>query len=200
MNQARQRNWQDIYHDWLYRLEDFYMPVDDIAPFEIVQVQSREPFFGVDWWPKSEYQGRLENLKRGHTPYWEIKRGTLHTANLLFESKNNPERQSAVLIMASIDGKMKDMPLRWGDNTYTLMEQIFVTIRQAFPGIQLWHHASRSALPITVERYPVCEFIYPQTYAHLIYVFALETSLSLGNWRLIKYISTQYVQENRVTT
>ena len=91
--------------------------------------------------------------------------------------------------MASIDVKKKDLPEGWRGNNRHLMQEMFREIREAFPDIQPWYHATRDALPVTIGGYfPACEFICPRKEHELIYLFALEASLSLANWQLIRYV------------
>jgi len=106
------------------------------------------------------------------------------------------EKQTAVLILASLDVKMKDVPEEWRGNNYRLMEGITRTITQAFPEIPLWHHTSRDALPVTIGRYfPACDFIRPKNEEEMLYHFAVEASLSLGNWQLVRYVPAEMFGE-----
>lgn len=182
-------NWHDIHNSWLDGLERLGSPVDDIAPFEIVPVERDD---GIDWWPKHERSKRLDYLKKGrHLDYWETKKGILHTAELLFQNRGNIERQAAILIMASLEVKLKESPENWEGNTFRIIKEIWVTMRQAFPTIEHWHHASREVLPITIGGdSPPFDFIHPKRDFEIIYLFALEASLSLANWQLIRYVSS----------
>lgn len=185
-------DWQHIYSIWLNDLRELDSRTDDLAPFEIVQLNVRELPAKVDWWPKPERAERLDNLRKGHGLYWETKKGTLHTAELLFANRGSIERQAAVLILASLDVKRKDLPEGWRGNNNRLMQEMFRAIREAFPEIQLWYHATRDALPVTIGSYfPACDFICTRKERELIYLFALEASLSLANWQLIRYVSAE---------
>jgi len=189
-------DWQHIYSTWLYNIRQLDSDVDDLAPFEMVQLNVKELRVEVDWWPKSEHSERLDNLKRGAGLYWETKKGTLYTAKLLFANRGSSERLAAILIMASLDVKEKDPPDDWRGHNYRLMEEMSLTIRQAFPEIQRWPHSTRDALPVTIGRYfPACDFIHPSKDHEFIYLFALEASLSLGNWQLIRYVPSGYLGE-----
>jgi len=94
--------------------------------------------------------------------------------------------------MASIWDKEKHLPDLWRGNTFQLLENLFILIRQTFPEISVWHHAARDALPISMGTYyPACEFIKPQTYRHLIYLSAVEASVILANWQLVRFVPKQ---------
>jgi hypothetical protein len=189
-------DWQNVYIGWLDYMNHLDSRVDDLAPFELVHLNARVLPLEVDWWPKSERSRYLSDLKNGSGIYWDTKKGTLYTAELLFANRGSAERQAAILIMASIDEKSKNLPDEWSGTCAHLMSEMFRVIREAFPDIILWHHASRDAMPVTVGRYfPACNFIQPKNEKELLYHFALEASLSLGNWQLIRYVPSQYLGE-----
>ncbi len=189
-------DWQHIYYSWLDYMRHLDSKVDDLAPFDLVQLNTGVLPLEFDWWPKSERSRYLDDLKRGSGIYWETKKGTLHTAGLLFANRGSVEKQAAILMLASLDVKMKDLPEEWRGNNYRLMEIIRHTIMQAFPDIILWHHASRDALPVTIGRYyPACDFIRPKNEKELLYHFAVEASLSLGNWQLVRYVPAEILGE-----
>ncbi len=193
----KELNWEDIYGYWHHSLKDLEVPTDEMAPFQDIYVDHL-PYYlssiGFDWRPKKEVQELAASLPKDY-PYlllWETKKGTLHTVQELYQNRGNVEKQSAIWIMASIWDKEKDLPDSWRGNTYQLLENLFIMIRQTFPEISVWHHAARSALPISIGRYyPACDFIHPQTYQHLIYLCALETSVILANWQLVRFVPEQ---------
>jgi hypothetical protein len=182
-------DWQHIYATWLDYMRELGSQAEDLAPFDLVQLNLSELVAEVDWWPRAERLERLDDLKRGCGLYWETKRGTVYTAELLFTNRGSAERQAAILILASLDVKVKDVPDEWKGSNYRLMRGMTHTITEAFPDIPLWHHASRDALPITIGRYsPACNFIHPENENEMLYHFAVEASLSLGNWQLVRYV------------
>ena len=183
-------DWKDIYYTWRKYMEDLYSQVDDLAPFESVQLNVNFLPTEVDWWPKSERSRYLDDLKRGSRMYWETRKGILHTAELLFAKRGSAEWQAAVLILASIDVKMKDMTEGWAGKNRDLMLGMMGSIRSVFPDIAHWHRSSPNALPVTIGRYsPARDFIIPKNEDEILYHFAIEESLSLGNWQLIRYLS-----------
>lgn len=141
--------------------------------------------------PQSEGARYLDNLKKGRGWYRDTKKGTFYTAEMLFANRGNAERQVAVLILASLDVKMKEMSEKWRSNTYRLMEDMRRTIMQEFPDIILWHHASRDALPVTVRYYfPACNFIHLENETDALPLFfGSELGLELGQLAVNKLCS-----------
>src|SRR5437773_64792 len=69
----------------------------------------------VDWWPAAELVARRAQLaKHGIMgANWSMRKGTVHTAELLLMSKGNSEAQAAVFIAASVWDKQKSLPEAW---------------------------------------------------------------------------------------
>ena len=179
-------------------------PTTELAPFQDIYVEylpylrsisiGFDCMVALDWWPKKVVQERAASLLESNYVYvyWETKKGTLHTVQELYKNRDSLERQSAIWIMASIWDKEKRFPDDWKGGTFQLLEDLFILIRQTFPEISAWYHACRDALPISIGTYyPACDFIHPKTYRHLVYLSAIETSIILSNWQLVRFIPKQ---------
>lgn len=112
--------------------------------------QAYRPNYSVDWWPKNQIGERRNPRSRpGYITTWETRAGTLHTASLLREAEGDTERQHAILIMASLWDKDKDLPHEWRGRCYRMLQDVEEAVRGRHP-VERWHHASRSALPLSV--------------------------------------------------
>jgi len=196
---GKKMDWQHIYEYWLDSMHSlmgngfgFDLRADDLAPFELVPID-HTPLDTLDWWPKFVSAGFVEDMKAGKAWGWGNKKGTLHTVELLFKNRENPERLAAVWIMAAIDAKMKDLPECWKGNNARLMRAMMLTVSRTFPDIEPWYHASREALPISITHYSPDDFINPKNEEGILYVFAVEASLCLANWQLIELVPEQYL-------
>jgi hypothetical protein len=192
-------DWQHIYDHWIeymHSLTGCYLNcdsrADDLAPFELVPLE-RMVHDTFDWWPKFPRADFVDGIKSGRAYGFGNMKGTLHTVELLFQNRENPERLAAVWILAAIDAKEKDLPEDWRGSNSRLMGEMMLTIHRTFPDIELWYHASREALPISITRYSPNDFIHPKNEEEMLYVFAVEASLCLSNWQLIKYVPEQYL-------
>ena len=144
-----------------------------------------------DWWETDDFANRCSALEeRGVMGvYWETKKGTLHTAKLLYECKNDLETQVAILIAASVWDKMKPIPAVWQGDIYRLACNIFQLIaydsQSPFKkhGLDVWHHNIRDALPVDIATDDFAEFCKPKTYSDFIYIAFLETILSTSLWK-----------------
>jgi hypothetical protein len=190
--------WRDLYTAWNYTLEGLDAKADSLVRFQLahIEVKNTETFDWnamVDWWPKDARPERLNRLKEGYGFYWGTKKGTLHTADLLSQSKGNTERQAAILIMAAVHEKMSDLPEAWRGDRYRVLQNMWVTMIHTFTDVEVWHHASRGALPVTIARYGIAaEFMNPDNAEQMICLFAIEACLSLSNWLLIQYAPSRH--------
>jgi len=67
-------DWQRIYSSWLDYMTHLDSQVDNLAPFDLVQLNARVLPLKVDWWPKSERSRYLDDLKNGSGIYWDTKK------------------------------------------------------------------------------------------------------------------------------
>jgi hypothetical protein len=185
--------WEDIYSNYQDFLGYLGTSTDELATFQDIHV-GRIPVLtdGLDWLTKKEVQSLATSfLNYPCLPFWETntKKGTLHTVQELYKNIGSVEKQSAIWIMASIWDKKKDLRDDWRVDTYRLLSHLFGVILHTFPDISVWYHSCREALPISIGiYYPSLEFIHPQTHQHFIYLSAVETSIILANWQLVRFV------------
>lgn len=95
--------------------------------------------------------------------------------------QGDPERQHAIYILASLWDKDRDLPVEWRGDVYRLIAKVDNCIRERFPDLSRWHHASKDALPLSlVRRCPGDEMLVPSGLEDLIYITAVEAVLVDG--------------------
>ncbi len=143
-----------------------------------------------DWWPTNEISERQTSLEKDGTfgVNWESKKGTIHTAQLLYQCQDDPETQASILIAASAWDKLKPLPKAWRGDIFQLATDILNLItfdasspfcKREFPR---WHHAMREALPVNIATEEFARFSTPKKYQDLVYLAFLEATLSTSLW------------------
>ena len=187
---GKKLEWSHLYWSWKYACEA--LDSDLMNGVEFMQIERPglpENLVELDWWPKNQIGERRDPRSTpGYIITWETKAGTLRTARLLWDAKDDLEKQHAVFILASLWDKEKDLPERWRGDIYRLVKDVQDVILEKHP-VPRWHHASRDALPLGVVRdYHAGRTIVPEDESGLMYVAALEAVLSYANWQLIEYV------------
>lgn len=105
-------------------------------------------------------------------------------------AKGDLQKQHAILILASLWDKERDLPEQSRGNGFRLIEKSERIIRARFPEISRWHHASIEALPINITKYVYSgKMLVPEDYRDLMYIAAVEFALTVANWQLIEYLT-----------
>jgi hypothetical protein len=146
----------------------------------------------VDWWPTTKIAKRRDDFTRdgkSALAYWAKQRqGTLHTAKLLYKCKDSPEHQAAVLIAASAWDKLHELPAAWNKNTFSLVNQIFLTVCRSPEGpfaqrqLPVWHYAMRGALPAKILDPYLDEGIRITAYREFVQLAIIEATLFTTIW------------------
>lgn len=205
MRKSKQNlTWPDLYQRW----KNISSLLDSPALEEAQFLQINSPYIPsharnvpFDWWPKSEIQQRLAFYSGPSymNPY-ATKAGTVHTAELLWNARGNLEQQHLIYILASFRDKHKEYPHSWHGAPFQLFSDVSGIAREQLPEeIYYWHHASKNALPIQLlDTYSrAADLLIPQEVDDLMYIAALEASLSAANWQLIEF-SMEPAQNFRV--
>jgi len=144
----------------------------------------------IDWWPTQTMQERRMWLTQlaAYGAQWVTKKGTLHTAELLFQSRHNPEAVAAVLIGASLWDKEKELREEWRGRIARLIHSVQAVIHEQFSTLELpfWHHASRTALPCTIIQGEFARALQPVNFEDLIHIAIIESRLALSLWTLVR--------------
>ena len=147
----------------------------------------------IDWWPTAEIPTRRVCLTRDGTfgAYWQTKKGTLHTAELLKACDDDPEMQAAVFMAASAWDKQNPLPEAWRGRIYRLLYNVLVAIAYDHGGpfkshgLSAWHHAMRDALPVNMIGETFAESIILNDHTAFAHIAALEMALSTSLWTLV---------------
>lgn len=190
--------WQDLFFAWTLTrsTHDYYVPAS--VRFTEILLPSHEGYLKigsgiVDWWPAEQVSRRRSALSRGGSlgAYWRPRKGTLHTAELLYECKDNLELQVAVLIAASAWDKRNTLPYSWRGDVSRLLQQVLEVIldRPDSPFRQhhlpAWHHRMRDALPMTIINEEFAECTRPRNYKDFVHIAFIESILATTIWTLV---------------
>lgn len=187
--------WEQSYISWKMYCEHFASPVLEGARFLQVRQQPSvytrllAPF---DWWPKTDLaQRRIAVEQPLSFMYWETRRGTIHTVELLWNARNTIEEQHAILMLASLWDKRARLPRTWRGNVNRMVQAIEQGIRTQFPDLERWHHASREALPVSLTEHVYTDrMLVPEDQDEVMFVAALEAALAVANWQLVEYLES----------
>jgi hypothetical protein len=96
-------NWSQIRSSWEFECDQMACPLLNTGDlFLDVPISCDERLRiadeVIDWWPADEIQSRKTSLHNlgAQGIYWETKKGTLHTAQLLWESRNDKNATPAI--------------------------------------------------------------------------------------------------------
>lgn len=147
----------------------------------------------IDWWPNDELTSNRKIIEEkgvdGLNKIGKRFQGTLDTANLLMEFRNEPEKLALVWIAASMFEKLKHFPKSWYGEMPNKVENLFgkVVNGLGYGKGDIWSHRTRDILPVALNNnWYFHEILTPTKYKHLISIAALESSLSYSNWTIVK--------------
>src|SRR5919201_6127034 len=155
--QQAEISWPEVYSHWQILCMSLNLPISQKVRFIDVPVPSPENPLRIadevlDWWPEEKLFDRRKALTDlgWFGAQWRTRQGTLHTASLLFECREDPEALAAVLIGASRWDKRKGLPEAWRGRICRLLDEMALLIygnNGVFEqkGLPAWHHASREA-------------------------------------------------------
>jgi hypothetical protein len=105
----------------------------------------------IDYWPTAEIEERREALAT-HGPLgvnWKTLRGTQRTAEMLYDSRSQPEAQAAVMLAAFVMDQQRRSILQ-SDRLRTIGMAARMALQEHDVGG--WHTHMRSALPLDVVK------------------------------------------------
>lgn len=185
-------NWPSIHRAWKQSCED--ARTDHRAGIKALRVQRRVPHYQrapVDWWPKTELEARLKSSPQ--TVWPKTMAGTIHTAELLWEARDDVQRQQASFIAASLWDKKNCVPEHWRGEPYHLVEQTLRTLTDELE-ITRWYHSCREALPWSMD---VSRLSPPDSIYELLAIVVVEYVVVQANWQLIKLSTDTDLREIR---
>lgn len=203
--------WSDVYLHWsLLAMEMRWDPKVSFTPILV-----NSPGGGLrigteicDWWPTEKIAERRAQLEKHGSfgVHWVTKKGTLHTAQLLYECHDNEESQAAILLAASMRDKLKCLPEAWRGEIRRLITSfnhvIFRDPQSPICKLKIlnWHHAMRDTLPTNLATEDFAMFSKPHRYEDLIHIALLETVLSMSAWTPVVVSHIEPALENEPVT
>ena len=184
--------WNDLFSHWRWFFEDHQFPLK-MGFTEIPVSPPMGDQIGkniVDWWPTAKLAERRDFLTREFAFWgWDRQRkGTLHTAELLYACRDDPEQQAAVLIGASAWDKIQALPASWRGETLKLLKEILVAVCHSPEGPfkqrgrEVWHHAMRGTLPVNIVDRDLGECVRIKSYEDFVQLAAIEATLATLAW------------------
>lgn len=191
-------SWDNLHNAWTVACLSMDIPLDKGVSFTEILVPS--PGDGrrigveiVDWWPVAEVNYRRSALAQHGVlaSDWNTRKGTIHTAELLFQSQSNPEAQAAILLAASAWDKQHSPPEAWHGGVVKLLDQVLYAVirmpESPFTQLEMavWHNRMRGALPLNIVDWSFAQSMKPRTYRDFAHMAVIEAALSTSLWTLV---------------
>ena len=142
----------------------------------------------IDWWPNDEFEERKTVLNVHHRKiiHWENYKGWQHTAQLLWDNRDDKVKSIFILVLASLwDKKHSGIPT-WTTQIKQMTGSIIRAIFKQYSEITPWHHAVRRPLPYSImENYYSYRMFKPNDIRELFALIGLELCVFLDNWSLV---------------
>lgn len=188
-----QLDWEEVYQSWVYG--QYYLPAVLSEPVkgETISVECPEDgcyIYGYDWLNRQGTLERKRLIAEQPTEFLYFTRptnkGTIHTAQMLIEAKDDAER--AAIWIAATAFELKGLTFMGRGKLYAerLYETACEFLKERF---ELWHYAMRRLVPEIMVPYDLLECIDvkgPETIMHLIQI---NTLLIQGEYSILCYSS-----------
>ncbi len=180
-------DWTQIHGSWEFECEQMACPLLNTSDLFLeigISCDERLRIADevIDWWPIDDIQSRQASLDRlgSRGVYWETKKGTLHTAQLLWEFRNDKTITSIIWLAAFLFNRLRVNPWKAPAALRQLDEVVTAEFRRL--GLSAWHKMSRDAIPISTNlRLDVAS-----EYHEYIRLAMVEAWLSCVSWKLIR--------------
>lgn len=199
MSKANQpSNATDLIKQWEHTLEQFEITINPAEQFQDIKIQNKNIHTAIgeeiDWWPRSQIRKRTEILedygRLGPAYGWTTYKGTIQTAQYLWESKESLDKWAAIFILAFIKDLQdrNSFPDSWRGQRKILTEiqSIFAKENDYFFN---WYFASRHALPVKItDCWGVEEVLAPKDINSFIQISAISAIITLSSYQLVRVI------------
>jgi len=156
------------------------------AGIEIASYPCITPYweYDVDWWSNYDISEFLASNKTGLL-ISNTRKGTIQTAQYLYEQKDSPREQFVIWISAWLHDYFSGT-FKFHRSIRPLTREILKELRDRSKYYS-WHHASRNALPESVSsNYLANTLFYIDSMEHLIYLMAIDTALAFRGGRVVE--------------
>jgi len=151
--------------------------------------------YDVDWWPNYIISESMAPQKENELSISNTKKGTIQTAQYLYEQKDSPDEQFAIWMSAWLHDYSSGI-----FNFQGFIRPLIREIQKELMGLDKyysWYHASRNALPESASsNYLANTLFYIEDMEHLIYLMAIDTVLSFRGGRVIKISNPHNTESN----
>lgn len=179
--------------------------LDSKSSFQPIDVSTNPkvwPYLSkFDWWPRNEIEARKRDLQKyepnilrdsySHEYIWGQTRGTIHTACLLGDYKDNPMMVKAIWIQAFIRNLLTTRFDCWKGKPFRLSREVEMLFSATEEYEVEWHHAMSYILPLSYFEFGVLTHLIPENVGELIEMAVFGTMLCLAKYQLIEYYPKQ---------
>lgn len=187
-------SWTEVYSSWKYFVENYsYKSIKDPI-FKQVQIQAQSnPNLNIgteiiDWWPTNEIEYRTKKLndKGILGADWDTVVGFNRTAEMLWENKENNEKQALIWIAAGLNEILTHLPEEWRGNSYRFIYETKLNIMKEFKDRNMWswHASTKNFLPVKVNKFMQL-YSAPMEIYNLINIIAIDNAFSRNAWTLV---------------
>jgi hypothetical protein len=183
--------WKDIYNSWQIVCERVFEPILTDAGFTEIELQHSPVEDIIDWLPNKVL---LDIETNGYHSY-SLQRGTIITAENLWNSRDNLEGMALAWIEAFLWNKRKSLRELWHGETIELVHELYEIVWKKTQEFKLFndrHWKSTESFPVSLEYigsfYQMCK---PTTYDEIIDLIALENILVRTTWSLVHVTKSQ---------
>jgi hypothetical protein len=169
--------WQDVLQCWEFDCGQHVPPLARQVSFEHVQVLG--PFAGeiVDWCPVAEFEKQKMAVSKGqYSWYRDTLKGTLHTAELLWEYRDNAEMTALILLGAFL---FEHSHVYEGSGAFRVLTDV-VSGEFRRTDLNWWHHLATNALPVPRSLLAPTEY-----YGQYVTSAVAASWIALTTWKLV---------------
>jgi hypothetical protein len=147
----------------------------------------------IDWWPAHQVEQRQQLLEQRGVggAYWQTLAGTLRTARLLWDARQDRDLSMAIWFAAFLHDTTRDrLPEPWRGPVNRMLNAIADLIYEKYGEQHLlgaWHWKSE-ALPISMLREDLGESIVPKDYRAIVQLVVAQAALSCSAGTLVHVV------------
>lgn len=184
--------WEDVYQLW--KNGCYYLPemlsASLTAETVFVEYKQKGYFYGYDWLENKNAQDRKTLIERNPIEFMFFtkpsNKGTIQTAEMLLEAKNEEER-AAIWIAATTKELLES---RVGKGIWRYAEALHMAACEFLKDrYYLWHHAMRRLVPEIMIPWTVLDSIVCENAETVMGIIQLNTVLLKSTYSILRYSS-----------